>query len=153
MIIRVTFLALVAVAGAGLAGAQTAAPESARIIQYIFDGNKTITRVMIASLGGQIQASVSTSSKKDSQDYMVEIEPEVFEKIWSGFDTIGGLRDSDITDNDDRVDTETHHLFFTQEESAAGSKGRAFALADAKATPEFFAWLKLFLPDPGEARN
>ena len=153
MNIRVAFLALAALSMAGIAGAQTSAPESARIVQYIFDGNKTITRVMIASLGGPIQASVSTSSKKDSQDYMLEIEPEVFEKIWSGFDTIEVLRASDVTENEDEVDSETHHLFFTQEESAAGSKGRAFALADADATPEFFAWLKLFLPDVGEAGN
>jgi hypothetical protein len=153
MNIRVAYFALVAVSMVGLAGAQTAAPESARIIQYIFDGNKTITRVMIASLGGPIQGSVSTSSKKDSQDYMLEIEPEVFEKIWSGFDTIDVLRESDITENEDEVDTETHHLIFTQQESAAGSRGRAFAVADADAPPEFFAWLKLFLPNASEAKN
>jgi hypothetical protein len=153
MIIRTAIVALV-IAGMSLSTmAQTAAPESARIIQYIFDGNKTITRVLIASLGGPIQASVSTSSKKNSQDFVVEIEPDVFEKIWSGFDSIEVLREGDVTENDDEVDTETHHLFFTQRESAEGSQGRTFAVADADATPEFFAWLRLFLPDAGGKEN
>lgn len=145
---RSGFLALVIAALAWTSVASdSAGTDSARIFQYIHDGDETITRVLITSLGGPIVASITIGSMKEPREYMFEVEPFLFGKIWAGFESIEVLRNGETTDKPEDEDARTHHLFLTQEESAAGSKGRTFGVAESDATPEFNEWLKLFVPD------
>jgi hypothetical protein len=146
MNLRAAFLAFVFLAATGLAADVSPAGAPARIVQYIYDGNKTETRVLVTSFGGPVTASVSIASKKDSLEYTFELESEVFDQIWAGFRTIEVIKAGDVTENTDDIDTKSNHLIFAQEVSATESSGRTFSVAESKASPEFRAWLELFLP-------
>lgn len=143
---RSALLALVFATMNVVAADVSPASPPARIVQYIFDGNETETRVLVTAFGGPVTASISIGSNKDTLEYMFELEPGDFEKIWEGFATIEVIRKGDVTDNEDDIDTKSHHLIFSQEVSAAGSSGRTYSIADVDASPEFRAWLELFLP-------
>ena len=150
MLFRAAFLAFFFATANGLAADEAPVNAPARIIQYLFDGNQTETRVLVTSFGGPVTASVSIGSEKDSLEYTFELEPEIFEQIWDGFLKIEVFKSGDITENPDEIDTKSHHLVFSQEVSAAGSSGRAFSVAESNASPEFRAWLSLFLPVANE---